>query len=121
MPSWLSRPPEPAPLDEVDGDEALSRTPRRAWGRPHHDGRSTPKPATSRAGAASARKLWAPLEVQRETGRRGLAQRFSQRGVDAHRPAQLGQEDLMRGAERTAGPLQLVARPPDLFGTRRPG
>ena len=30
MPSWLSRPPEPAPRDEVDGEEVLSRTPRRA-------------------------------------------------------------------------------------------
>ena len=56
------------------------------------------------------------VQIEGETRRRGLAQRLAQLGVDAHRPAQLGQEDLMRSAERSAGPLQLVAGPPDLFG-----
>ena len=56
------------------------------------------------------------IQIQRETRRRGLAQRLPQLGIDPHRPTQFGQEDLMRSAERSAGPLQLVAGPPDLFG-----
>ena len=55
-------------------------------------------------------------KVERETRRRGLAQRVAERGIDAHRPTQLGQEHLVGGAERSAGALQLVARPPDLLG-----
>ena len=56
------------------------------------------------------------IEGQRETGRRGLAQRLAQLGVDPYRPAQFGQEDLVGRAERPAGPLELRAGPPDLFG-----
>jgi hypothetical protein len=57
-----------------------------------------------------------PVEVEGQAGRGRLPEGFAQLGVDAHGPAQLGQEDLVRGGQRTARPLQLVAGPPDLFG-----